>query len=137
MTKNDRTSLAHAPRSSNLQTRHHGHPDICAQVDWVALRRNFAALLASWPQTRAYVSRLPAVECGARRNLLAITHGRRILTLRRFAKLTGHRGINYHGFHVRLTELTVRRKLEVQQSGFLGDSMHHEELVKILEDAPW
>jgi len=124
-------------RQGKHAARHQGHPDICAQVDWAALGRSFAALLAAPVETRTYASRRPLPELGARRNLLTISRGRRILTLRRFAKLTGHRGINSHGFNVRLTELIAGRKLEIQQSGFLGDSMHHEELVKILGDAPW
>ena len=116
--------------------------DICAQLglDWETRQMLLAEL--STPSCirvalRDGLARDSHIPESARRTLLEITRGRRILSLRRFATLAGYTAVNESDFRDRIQSLAKAGRLEVQQSGYLGDSEHHQRLVKILEDALW
>ena len=65
------------------------------------------------------------------RSLSEITHGRTVLSRRKLVKLLGLSNARDRRFSALVRDGIV----EIQQSGFLGDSMHHEKLAKIRRDA--
>ena len=64
------------------------------------------------------------------RSLSEITHGRTVLSRRKLVKLLGFSNARDRRFSALVRDGVV----EIQQSGFLGDSMHHEKLARIQRD---
>jgi len=64
------------------------------------------------------------------RSLSEITHDRTVLSRRKLVKLLGFSNARSKRFSALVRDGIV----EIQQSGFLGDSMHHEKLARIQRD---
>jgi hypothetical protein len=75
-----------------------------------------------YPADCAHVSQVPMLS--------EITHGKFLMSRRRLVKLLGLPTARHKRFRALVRDGIV----EIQQSGFVGDSMHHEKLAKIRRD---
>jgi len=62
-------------------------------------------------------------------------HGRRVGSLTRLAKQLGYASRRNPEFTAKLQRLIERKEVAIQQSGYVGDSMHHIKLVGMSKHA--